>query len=265
MRLFKYRPVNEFTRQIIQDDKLYFARPDQFNDPFDCRLDILDDLDRGRLRAEAHAASHMLSVGTYRSIIQGGTHEPYQHLSVREALKLRFVNAYEDQIGLYRELADSVKAIQDAVKAIGIFSMSEIGDDILMFSHYADNHRGIVLEFDVEEGQEPFREIERVRYTCTMPSVTAVNAVELLLLKALQWNYEQEVRALKPTAGTYTYSPEMLKGIVLGAEIRSEEKLLVMAWIKESGKRVKFRQAVKDKRAFKLQLRVMGEEELAIL
>src|SRR5262245_30218685 len=125
MHLFKYRAVNEFTRRIIQYDELYFAQPDQFNDPFDCRVDILDDLNMDRLRAEAGAASGKITVGTYREIIQRGTHEPYQQLSVRETLKLRFLNAYEDHIGQYREISDSIKVIRDAVKVIGIFSMSE--------------------------------------------------------------------------------------------------------------------------------------------
>ena len=100
MRVFKYRTVNEYTRRIICNDELYFARPDQFNDPFDCRLDILDSLDREASRAEASAAFRALAIDTGVSMIQRGTHERYDQLNVREAIRLRFVNAYEDELGV---------------------------------------------------------------------------------------------------------------------------------------------------------------------
>ena len=121
MRVFKYRTVNEYTRRIICNDELYFARPDQFNDPFDCRLDILDSLDREASRAEASAAFRALAIDTGVSMIQRGTHEPYDQLNVREAIRLRFVNAYEDELGAYRGLHDSVSSIRAAVAEIGIF------------------------------------------------------------------------------------------------------------------------------------------------
>jgi Protein of unknown function (DUF2971) len=254
IRLFKYRTVNEYTRQIICNGELYFARPDQFNDPFDCRLDILDGLDREALRAEASSASQGLAIDTARVIIQSGTHEPYDRLSVREAIKLRFVNAYEDELGKYCDLPNSISSIRAAVGKIGIFSMSKLSDDILMFSHYANNHKGIVLEFEVEEGQEPFQEVESVRYATTMAPVTASNALDLILIKSWQWTYEQEVRALKPVAGIHKFQPNTLKSIVFGAEMDPKDKVLVLNWIKDSGKQLNILQAVKDNRAFKLNL-----------
>ena len=37
------------------------------------------------------------------------------------------------------------------VDNICFFCMSKVNDDVLMWSHYADNHRGLCLEFDFSE------------------------------------------------------------------------------------------------------------------
>ena len=43
----------------------------------------------------------------------------------------------------------TVNLIQEyLINNIGIFSLSKVPDNILMWSHYADSHKGIVLEFD---------------------------------------------------------------------------------------------------------------------
>src|SRR4051794_15130696 len=37
--LYVYRPSNEFTTKIFQDERLWSSKPEHFNDPFDCDLD----------------------------------------------------------------------------------------------------------------------------------------------------------------------------------------------------------------------------------
>ena len=36
-RIYKYRRLDEKTISLIVNSVIYFAKPDQFNDPFDCR------------------------------------------------------------------------------------------------------------------------------------------------------------------------------------------------------------------------------------
>lgn len=36
---YKFRPINEHTDSLLINNELYFNHPDNFNDPFDCKLD----------------------------------------------------------------------------------------------------------------------------------------------------------------------------------------------------------------------------------
>ncbi len=39
-RLFLFRPPNDNTKKIFQDKCLWSAKPEHFNDPFDCDLEV---------------------------------------------------------------------------------------------------------------------------------------------------------------------------------------------------------------------------------
>ena len=38
--IYKYRSTNQYTFDILNNSQLYFAHPDEFNDPFDCNLPL---------------------------------------------------------------------------------------------------------------------------------------------------------------------------------------------------------------------------------
>jgi hypothetical protein len=38
--LYKYRAINKRLIESLINQTLYFARPDELNDPFDCRIDL---------------------------------------------------------------------------------------------------------------------------------------------------------------------------------------------------------------------------------
>jgi hypothetical protein len=53
--LFKFKKINEYLLSCIVNNSLYFAKPEELNDPFDCQIDlptlinsIRPSLDRGR-------------------------------------------------------------------------------------------------------------------------------------------------------------------------------------------------------------------------
>jgi len=66
-----------------------------------------------------------------------------------------------------------------------------------MWSHYAENHRGICLEFNVMNNLfiSAVEVLYRSRYPLWAPySATEYNAIEMALTKAAEWSYEQEFR-----------------------------------------------------------------------
>ena len=68
-----------------------------------------------------------------------------------------------------------------------------------MWSHYAENHRGICLEFNVFNAV--FMTAVEVTYRSQYPiwtpyNTTEENAVEMVLTKAADWCYEKEFRII---------------------------------------------------------------------
>ena len=72
-----------------------------------------------------------------------------------------------------------------------------------MYSHYADSHQGICLEFNLEE--DNIFNPEEVRYVKDFPhlefglshEITHALAVALISTKSIDWAYEKEYRSLR--------------------------------------------------------------------
>ncbi|WP_390520749.1 DUF2971 domain-containing protein [Vibrio fortis] len=91
----------------------------------------------------------------------------------------------------------------------GIISLSETKDNLLMWSHYAKEHQGIVVEF---EAHDPFfssdyvnsafplmGKVSRVLYRKERIAELSSNDIsEIFFHKSDEWMYEKEVRLLLP-------------------------------------------------------------------
>lgn len=93
--------------------------------------------------------------------------------------------------------------------SLGVLCLTRTQRHLLMWSHYADGHRGMLLEFDDEHacfrrnvpGTQFQGRLIPVTYADSRPPVangTADAIVRSLTAKALEWAYEQEVRMFLP-------------------------------------------------------------------
>jgi hypothetical protein len=112
--------------------------------------------------------------------------------------------------------------------SIGVTCFAEKNDNLLMWSHYADQHKGFCLEFHTD--QEPFDGIVRVDYVETMPEISMTKFVidraagivnKLLFTKSKDWKYEKEWRRiyLKAKDSLRPYHPSALKAVYFGSKI----------------------------------------------
>jgi len=132
-------------------------------------------------------------------------------------------------------------------RTFGIFCLSEKRDDLLMWSHYADGHRGFVLGFDCTHrffnwlGLSPSEiwRVAKVSYENNRPRVTLSTLKDARLLymtKSTTWAYEQEWRFmsllenadLKKSDGDehpvdlFRYPAECLREVVFGCRAAPE-------------------------------------------
>lgn len=119
-------------------------------------------------------------------------------------------------------------------------------DMILMFSHYADCHRGLCLQFEIDEDDilsniKPLIGRE-VKYCNTMPHLPddPNRAHESYLIKYVNWDYESEYRVLwaisdLPPSRLVNYRSGQLRGAIFGLRMTNEHESKIRQWFEEAG------------------------------
>jgi len=160
-----------------------------------------------------------------------------------------------------------VQIIESQINSFGILSLTKIPNSFDMWSHYANGHKGFVLEFKEdfwhlpcmksEKGDErSFGKVEYVEdYAINLDALVGSGTeipVDLLLKelffkKTSRWSYEREYRLVRPLTDSPDYKPpelrypytdvgmylfpfdlECISSVILGAAMTAEDKQLVI-------------------------------------
>jgi hypothetical protein len=208
-KLYKYQSYNVQTLDNLKNRSLWFSKPAQFNDPFDHRVIPFEMADAGP-QDWTHLYNELSKANAARGIslpYSGPTEE------FKAKVKTGYQKAYEER----------VKRLQER----GVACFSAKVDDILMWSHYADGHRGFCLEFDA--GYEPFSKALPVIYSDAFPALNLSDGVvkdvpDLLVTnlttKSSCWSYEQEWRVFHLEGNQeHHFEAASLTGIYFGCEM----------------------------------------------
>ncbi len=166
---------------------------------------------------------------------------------------------------------------------LGFLCMSKTPKNILMWSHYADCHRGMVIEFDSKHDYFKFG-TEEIEYSNERPSMELHDehpSSEILRTKSLDWEYEEEVRRNEslsprseptPDGGSIILAPnnaaedpdrlhlfdipdKIITGVILGWKSSREFQAEVRDEALRIGVRpTKIRQAVPSEREYKMDI-----------
>lgn len=248
--LYRYTTISKVER-VLTHNELYFASPNSFNDPFDGRtpFNYSDcskcDLDKfnayTRLMLEHSLSSDKLKQEIVHGLIEKG--------------KL---------IALVRNALH--ESLETTNEKVGILCLSETCEDILMWSHYADGHQGIVLEFDFTVLSSTAQKVNKVDYTDKYPTVADwLAALEqkipmgdlFLFRKAEDWRYEKEWRCvinISDENRIRKYPKQMLTGIILGCRTSEGNRDRIKMWLDANKMNTKIYQAIKHDEKFALQI-----------
>lgn len=180
MILYKYRTDSERTEEIIRTKKVWFAKPESLNDPFECSiqevatrsLELCIEQEK-KEQLEGFVFSYLISPDN--KLMWG---LPKQN--VKKVLdKIAKAQDFQVKYGIYAEFIKSrtgnypsspelkYLTIPSIIQNVGIFSLSETCDNELMWGHYADGGNGIAIGFSVTETESitPNSICIRVNYT----------------------------------------------------------------------------------------------------
>ena len=236
------------SRRIFTDNELYFSKVSAFNDPFDCRFRL------------ALGMSQEEQIAYSKRMIK--KHERGLNRQQRNAHARQDVRALSDPA--FKAAAD--KSLREKIDSWGVCCVSEVGDDILMWSHYANAHRGFCLQFSNELSVPDLKQSRRrivpltIKYSPDYPTADPVsenrnNVVVPLITKAEQWKYEQEWRMINPSGpGSYPFPPHCLTGVIFGLLMPEKHKELIRDWCKDRHPAITYYEAKQSEDSYSLNI-----------
>ena len=245
--LCKYGRLGEHSEQVFSTPTIWFASPAKLNDPFECRpwfdfagteAQLVDFLVR-MVRKQDAALPQDAALKRARAIYAEGRHKDP-----------RFWDFFRGDVA--RLLA----------RDVALCCLSSTNTNILMWSHYAQDHQGYCLEFAATDTTPFFGEAQKVTYASDFPVVSFFNTphdkqVDLIFLTKFDgWKYEEEYRIVdhQAGAGLHAYQAELLKSVTFGLRMPQEDKQKVRQWLGKRGHAVKVFEAVIHAREFKMVL-----------
>ena len=244
MPLYKYRANSARALEMLILRELYFAAPASLNDPYDCRIDI-----RASLAAAIDRAT--------------------------EANDAKLRSNFER----LRKMEHVYEKMDADLGKLGVLSFGKRPDSVLMWSHYAENHKGFCVGFELSEKFMTHRNQEKivgaidVSYICENPYVDYFNEIVRaenppewddfwqsllsmgMVAKSKAWEYEEEVRVLRKSAGGVPFTPAELTEVIFGLNMSGRAREVTRKLLSgDEWAHVRFREAYRT-HDFTLRLR----------
>ncbi|NUN24385.1 MAG: DUF2971 domain-containing protein [Candidatus Jettenia caeni] len=239
--VYKYYSFNEYSLDALLTNRVWLSKPSSFNDPFDCALtrDII---------------AHNKERDAYFEAMRSMPGKEKDMSAISRAPVPEWV------------LSVGISDLRNKLDSIGVCSFSEQNKSILMWSHYADRHRGFCIEYDCSYGSSLHSELQRVEYANRIPLITIKDynrsdnekkkayVARLAILKSPEWSYEKEWRLVKEYNNAYYERMLKIKAVYFGARMPDDKRLEIMELIKDRAQKpeIGFFQIVRSADAFEL-------------
>jgi hypothetical protein len=219
--LYKYYEFDKYSQLIFENNEIFFSSPKSFNDPFDSKIKISFQGTRSQKKLFFRKHSPQTRPDFSRK----------KHLEMEKHIM-------RDEISIQKMESEIQNNFENVRKQMGVFCLTEKKDNILMWSHYTNEHTGFCVGFKTNNNF--FSRAKHVSYSKDLPCIYILEpdleklnkkGAESLLTKAEDWTYEKEWRIVEINGvGVKNYPEEALVSVILGCKISSENKKNIIQW-----------------------------------
>ncbi|MGD6777701.1 DUF2971 domain-containing protein [Sutcliffiella horikoshii] len=277
--LYKYRSLNDNTKNILLDNAIWYASIPSLNDPNEGLVkEITAQGAEGFIKKTKESQLSGFITGL---VMQKNDPEKRRLLKRLEKLKgferkYRFMFSFYEERGRRLSKAEGfLNSIDKMIKNVGILSLSDNPSNTLMWSHYGDNHKGIAIGITdyPDEAYQPINyvtleetpEINLNGYISVVKMYANYNTLEIgfndpslqtaLRTKTNEWNYEGEWRGVKEAFGLYPLEGRISE-IIFGLNCNETDREEIRNIIKD-GKHsnVTFKEIYRMPNSYELSLR----------
>lgn len=198
--------------------------------------------------------------------------------------QLRY-EAMQEALDMFKQAEpDVIESIPNIINdKFGVLSLTTNPSNELMWSHYANSHAGMVIEFDPNHEffaspqgfTEELHGLHQVVYADSPPPIVDIFALEhvgwapMILIKSRCWVYEEEFRAIRPLKMAdkiidvgdhpihlYNVPPDCFKGVVFGSKMKPDVRSSIREEVKSTGlyDHLHWSEAIGDSRSFQIQI-----------
>ncbi|WP_345857494.1 DUF2971 domain-containing protein [Shewanella algae] len=216
-------------KDILENGQVRFAPIGEFNDPFELEP-VITPLSRKFLEYISH-----LSEDEIKNIELSDEDRDFS--SERECQLDEYQKTYKEKVRNYGVLSLTSNADVNPLLSVCVPEKKDPRTNILMWSHYANSHRGFVIEFDAEF--IPGLEIEKVEYSnyrdyLTFEDIDDNSFHMVFYKKSEEWAYEQEYRAVLPLSKAskvidekfhlFAFNKKSIRSITFGCAMDEDKK-----------------------------------------
>ena len=232
---------------LLRDNVIWFSNPMSFNDPWDCKPYFNSDFVNDPVEVEKHVQSYAAMT---RRRLKDITEEVIAQRQEAFRNNPKFLAECVEKIseGMGPEIANRYR----------VYCLGPDVNNLLMWAHYAESHKGICLEFSTENEMMCAAQIVEYREEFPVLALYSENEDDHLvplLTKSNVWTYESEYRLVAQERSNSTPHDTLiadnnyvrlpkgaLKSIIVGCQGPVED---VWKLVNEFAPDVRVRQAVR--------------------
>ena len=265
--LYKYRPATDYAINNLENDTVYLNKPAEYNDPFE----FVEFLDFNKINLSLNRQMKGELISTL--IEQFDVPESIRTNALNSDLPMRVIAKYqlreyenrseediEEILNVLDEIlkkmiidrhVEKIKSIQDKMK---VCSFCESPKELLMWSHYADYHRGFCIEYSInnwanndirkrilypviyqnnfyDSSDHLISQIEKSTYNNLYPLISGAT-------KSEDWEYEKEWRFIFNIGESFekqNYPMNCQTKVFLGSRISQEKRNRIISICNSKG------------------------------
>jgi len=225
--LYKYISpdiCDDWLADYFLDSFFWLSSSSVFNDPFDTSGQI------------TYEGSVLQKRTRWNNIVK--SQAPHLNKKQRELEVTRLMASKSNT------LESMQKITQKNLEKIGLHCLSKDPRSLLMWSHYTNQHKGIVLQFEIAKDPEAMLNAMKVDYSDEYPVLNLAQDLQgqlqkIILRKFTDWEYEKEWRLLIINgASTYLkFQPKALTGVIFGCRADDNLRLRIKKLTSERQKK----------------------------
>lgn len=252
--LYKYRTwTDSYHRRVLTDAEVFLASPANLNDPFDASLPF------------RYSKDEMTPENIFKKLIEVAKREWPEKLDseIHEIAYKRQSSGVFENDSYWKEVHAETK--ENVHKSFGILSLARNNDNLLMWSHYANSHKGFCVGLDRDILYEIVKgAIGPVIYDDVFPELSlfgtgAAVIIKMLNTKSKHWKYEDEFRVTKGDSANKAYAlpPEAIREIILGCNMPENQRKEIYEVIENKLPHARLYQAQVNDEMFKLDIHLI--------